>query len=231
MRAVSRKEKKFLCDLVNAKKLELTLRQIMRQDPHNGSRGYMIRSLYFDTLHDRDYVEKVFGLPVRRKVRIRVYDPSSDFALLELKQKEGADQRKRSLQITRREVGLLADGDYDFLLSRPEPFAQEIHALMSINGYMPKAIVDYNRKAFVAQENKIRVTLDNNIRATETHLDLFDTKLCTIPVLDPFNVVLEVKYDGFLVSYIRDALNQVEKSELSVSKYCLSRSGRLAFQF
>ena len=96
---------------------------------------------------------------------------------------------------------------------------------------MPKAIVDYNRKAFVVQENKIRVTLDSNIRATETNLDLFDANLCTYPVFDPFNVVLEVKFDGFLLSYVRDALNQVEKSELAVSKYCLSRSSRLAFQF
>lgn len=231
MRAVSRQEKKFLCDLVNAKKLELALGQIMWADAHNGSLGYMIRSLYFDTLHDRDYVEKVFGLSVRRKVRIRVYDPFSDFALLELKQKEGANQRKRSLRITRHETRCMMEGDYDFLLSRSEPFAQEIHALMSINGYMPKAIVEYNRKAFIAQENKIRVTLDSDIRATETHLDLFDPKLCTFPVFDPFNVVLEVKYDGFLLSCIRDVLNQVEKSELSVSKYCLSRTSRLAFQF
>ena len=126
---------------------------------------------------------------------------------------------------------MLILGETGFLLDRPEPFAQEMHALMSINGYMPKAIVVYNRKAFIAQENKIRVTLDSNIRATETNLDLFDPDLSTYPVFDPFNVVLEVKYDGFLLSYIRNVLNRVEKSELAVSKYCLSRTSRLAYQF
>lgn len=231
VRAVSRQEKKFLCDLVAAKKLEVTLGQIMKPDSHNGADGYMIRSLYFDTLHDRDYVEKLFGVHLRRKVRVRIYDPTSDFALLEVKQKEGENQRKRSLPITRQEARRLSSGDYSFLLKRPEPFAQEVHGLLCINGYMPKAIVDYNRKAFVVQENKIRVTLDSNIRATETNLDLFDANLCTYPVFDPFNVVLEVKFDGFLLSYVRDALNQVEKSELAVSKYCLSRASRLAFQF
>lgn len=39
----------------------------------------------------------------------------------------------------------------------------------------------------------------------------------------PFQLVLEVKYNGFLLSYIKDALNDVERSELSVSKYCLAR--------
>ena len=58
MRNISRKEKKFLVDLTSAKKLEGLLSQVMPGDPHNGSRGYPVRSLYFDTLHDRDFAEK-----------------------------------------------------------------------------------------------------------------------------------------------------------------------------
>ena len=50
-------------------------------------------------------------------------------------------------------------------------------------------------------------------------------------MFDPFNVVLEVKFDGFLLSYIRSMLNMVDKIELSVSKYCLARSVRMAYQF
>ena len=43
------------------------------------------------------------------------------------------------------------------------------------------------------------------------------------PVLDSSAVVLEVKYNGFLLDYIRQMLNTVDKSELSVSKYTLAR--------
>ena len=125
----------------------------------------------------------------------------------------------------------LIEGDFDGLLDRPEPFAAEIHALMSINGYRPKAIVEYDRTAFIAKENKTRVTFDRNIRATELNQGLFDPKLPLYPVFDPFNVVLEVKFDGFLLSYIRSMLNMVDKSELSVSKYCLACSVRMAYQF
>ena len=65
----------------------------------------------------------------------------------------------------------------------------------------------------------------------ELNQGLFDPKLPLYPVFDPFNVVLEVKFDGFLLSYIRSMLNMVDKSELSVSKYCLARSVRMAYQF
>ena len=231
MRNISRKEKKFLVDLASAKKLEGLLSQVMPGDPHNGSRGYPVRSLYFDTLHDRDFSEKMFGTDPRRKVRLRVYDPEADFALLELKQKQGENQRKRSLPLTQAEARRLIDGDFDVLLDREEPFAAEMHALMSINGYRPKAVVEYDRTAFIAKENKTRVTFDRSIRATELNCDLFDPKLPLYPVFDPFNVVLEVKFDGFLLSYVRSVLNMVDKSELSVSKYCLARGARMAYQF
>lgn len=231
MRNVSRKEKKFLVDLANAKQLEGLLSQVMPGDPHNGSRGYPVRSLYFDTLHDRDFAEKLFGTDPRRKVRLRVYDPAADFALLELKQKQGENQRKRSLPLTQAEARRLVEGDFDVLLDCEEPFAAEMHALMSINGYRPKAVVEYDRTAFIAKENKTRVTFDRSIRASELNYDLFDPKLPLYPVFDPFNVVLEVKFDGFQLSYVRSVLNMADKSELSVSKYCLARGARMAYQF
>ena len=41
--------------------------------------------------------------------------------------------------------------------------------------------------------------------------------------MDPFHMVLEVKYNGFLLSYIKDLLDEVHRPELSISKYCLAR--------
>ena len=90
-----------------------------------------------------------------------------------------------------------------------EPFAAEMHALMSINGYRPVAVVEYDRLAFIARENKIRITFDANMRATEAGFDIFDANLAQYPVFDPFNLVLEVKYNGFLLSYIRELLNTI----------------------
>ena len=56
---------------------------------------------------------------------------------------------------------------------------------MSINGYSPKAIVEYDRMAFVAKENKTRVTFDRSVRATETNFDLFDASFAAVSRVRP----------------------------------------------
>ena len=143
--------------------------------------------------------------------------------MLEMKQKQGASQLKRSLRVTREVAQRLITGDYAPLLQSGEAFAAECYALMQSRCYRPKAIVEYDRKAFIAKENKIRVTFDSRIVATESSFDLFDERLNMAPVLDPGAVVMEVKYNGFLLDYIRRMINTVDQSELSVSKYMLAR--------
>lgn len=222
MNRVFREEKKFLIGIDEFIKKSHTLSQVMLEDAHNGTHGYMIRSLYFDTVYDGDYFEKLAGVETRRKIRLRIYDPKADYAMLEMKQKQGVNQLKRSLRVKRADAIALTKGDYTPLLSYTEPFAAECYAMMRCRCYRPKTIVQYNRKAFIAKENKIRVTFDNNIEATESSFDLFSKKLNMNPVLDKYDVVLEVKYNGFLLDYIRRMINSVDRSELSVSKYVLA---------
>ena len=229
MNEVYRQEKKYLMTLVEMDRLQERLEPIMRPDAHNSAQGYSIRSLYFDSLDDRDYQEKIDGVEVRRKIRLRIYDPEADFAMLEMKQKQGSYQKKRSLRIGRGDAIELAAGRYDSLLRYADPFAAECYGLMHMKCYRPKTVVEYRRKAYIARENKIRITFDHEIRANEACLDLFSSQLTMYPVLDPFNVVLEVKYNGFLLSYIKSLISAANRSELSVSKYCLARSAGLKF--
>lgn len=223
MNQVFREEKKYLISLPEALQISHRLAQVMHEDPHNGIGGYPVRSLYFDTIDDRDFREKSAGVELRRKLRLRCYSPAADFAMLEMKQKQGANQLKRSLRMPREEAMLLLHGDYTPLLGHSEAFAAECYAMMHSHCYRPKAIVEYNRKAFIAKENKIRITFDSRIAATESCFDLFSPRLNMNPVLDPYCVVLEVKYNGFLLSYLRELINNVDRSELSVSKYVLAR--------
>lgn len=220
---VLREEKKFLISIADFLKTSSQLEKVMLQDPHNGTHGYIIRSLYYDTPYDTDYYEKSAGIELRRKIRLRCYDPKQTFAMLEMKQKQGARQLKRSLRVSREDAQRIIKGDYTPLLYYDEPFAAEIYALMRTRAYTPKTIVQYNRKAFIAKENKIRVTFDNRIVATESCFDLFSENLNMNPVLDPYDVVLEVKFNGFLLNYIQSMINSIDKSELSVSKYVLAR--------
>ena len=150
--------------------------------------------------------------------------------MLEMKQKQGPYQRKRSLRLSREDAEKLCRGDYRPLLGYTDPFAAEVYAIMHWKCYRPKTIVEYLRQAYVAKENHIRVTIDSRIRATEANFYLFLENLPMYPVLDPYKMVLEVKFNGFMLSYIKDALNCVKRSELSVSKYCLARSVSLGSQ-
>ncbi len=223
MNKVLREEKKFLINIADFRSTSARLEKVMRQDVHNGVHGYMIRSLYFDTPYDTDFFEKQAGVELRRKIRLRCYNPNDGFAMLEMKQKQGSRQLKRSLRVSREDAERLIDGDYEPLVKYKEPFAAEIYGMMRTRAYIPKAIVQYNRKAFIAKENRIRVTFDNRVTATESCFDLFSERLNMNPVLDPYNVVLEVKFNGFLLNYIQSMINCIDKSELSVSKYVLAR--------
>ena len=226
---VLRCEKKFMINMADFIRKSHELQQLLHEDPHNGTHGYIIRSLYFDTEYDSDFFEKEYGIEVRKKLRLRIYDPESQFAALEMKQKQGTQQLKRSLRVSREDAQRLIACDYTPLLHYPEDFAAECYALMNSRCYRPRVIVQYRRKAFVAKENNIRITFDHEIDATASSFDLFDPKLVMNPVMGRGLAVLEVKYNGFLLSYIKDMLGSLNKSELSVSKYCMARQIRSSF--
>ncbi len=231
MNEVLRQEKKFLISLPEMYEHSGYLEKVMMQDSHNRGDGYLIRSLYFDTLYERDYMEKEDGVELRRKFRLRSYGPDYSFGILEMKQKQGGMQKKRSLRMSKEDASRLINREYDVLLKYEEPFAKECYALLNMYCYVPKAVVEYRRKAFVAKENQIRVTFDHHIVGTESCFDIFDRNLLQNPVLGTELVVLEVKYNGFLLSYIKDYIQKINRSETSVSKYSLSRMTSMHYQF
>lgn len=223
MQEVLRCERKYLLNAVEFLKKSHVLQKLLREDPHNGAEGYLVRSLYFDTEYDGDLFDKEYGMEVRRKLRLRTYDPNSGAALLELKQKQGERQKKRSLWMRREDARRLTACDYTPLRNYSEPFAAECYAFMNTRCYRPRTVIQYRRMAFFVNENNTRITFDRQIDATAASFDLFSPDLPMAPVMDRSLVVLEVKYDRFLLSYIKELLSSLEKDRLSVSKYGMAR--------
>lgn len=228
---VLRQEKKYLLNYLEFRKFANLFEQILMSDPHNGYDGYIVRSLYFDTLENKDFYLKEMGVETRRKIRLRIYDPKDNFAMLEIKQKQGENQMKRSLKISKKDALELIHGKYECLLNYKEEFALECYSYMKTEGYIPVCIVQYNRKAFLCKENKTRITFDSNIIATESNFNIFDENLPMYPVFPKFNIVLEVKYNQFLLSYVKDLIKTVDKSQISASKYCLARQVTLNYNY
>jgi hypothetical protein len=194
----------------------------MPRDPHGDADGYMVRSLYFDTIDDGDYRDKVDGLEIRRKIRLRVYSPDADTAKLEIKQKRGMEQWKRSVTVPREDVPLIVAGDYGKAAERLDsPLARSILSTMRAEGYIPRTIVEYRRLAYVLETDNTRVTFDSRLRATEASFDLFADSPAMYPVMVP--TILEVKYSNFLLSHIKGALTISNLLPTSASKYCLGR--------
>ncbi len=116
MNEVLRQEKKYLISLDQYYRISRRFEKIMMQDPHNGEDGYCIRSLYFDSIDDRDFQEKEDGVEIRRKLRLRNYGASDKKAKLEMKQKQGINQKKRSLILEEADAKQLIKGNTSVLL-------------------------------------------------------------------------------------------------------------------
>ena len=221
---VSRKEIKYLISAIQFRQLEKQLVLNMHRDAYARGDGYVVRSLYFDSLFDQDYSDVLDGLETRKKIRLRVYSPDDQKAKLEYKFKQGANQRKSSLILSREQAEWIMSGQYEFLFQRPEPIAKVIYRDIMCGVYRPKVIIEYDRIAYSAPSNNIRVTFDSHIRASTANLDLFSHEICFTPLIEADVGVLEVKYDGFLFTYLQNALKNLDTRPMAMSKYVLGRS-------
>lgn len=220
---VFREEKKYLCNLPEFVYIKNVLSAVLEGDPFNGYDSYLVRSLYFDSNQDVDYFEKDAGLSERKKVRLRIYDPKAEKAKLELKAKSGSMQRKQSLTISKSHAIELINGNYEVLNEYEGEFASYMYYLMVTEQYSPKTLIEYDRVGLTAPLNNTRITFDSGVRAHEGNYNLFDDVVNCYPVISPSKGILEVKYNKFLASYIKETLRCVNLLESSASKYVLAR--------
>ncbi len=220
---VYRSEWKYYISLSEYYYLRGLLQNIMTPDPNMGPEGeYFIRSLYFDSVDNIDYMTKVAGLENRKKIRLRIYDTDSDKVKLEVKNRYNSYMQKESLSITRDEALQMIDGDLGWLDTYESSVAKKVKNFMTDYVYTPKVIVDYEREAFIYPEHNVRVTFDKKIRAAFSDR-LFDPNLLLTPVITEPMMVLEVKYDQMLPEYIKNAISTARILNSSVSKYCMAR--------
>ncbi len=220
---VYRSEWKYYLSLGEYHYLKGLLMGVMSPDPNMGERGeYYIRSLYFDSLDNIDYMTKLAGVERRKKIRIRVYDTGAAKAKLEIKNRYNAYMLKESLVMDKSDVLSMISGDYGVLLKYDTDMARKAKGIMEGCRYSPKTIVDYEREAFVYPEHNVRVTFDKNIRAVSSDA-LFDGNLAMTPLLREPVMVLEVKYDRVLPEFIKNAISSARLLNSSISKYCMAR--------
>jgi hypothetical protein len=206
-----------------SRKLGGKLTEMLDADSHNATDGYAVRSLYFDTVDDRDFFEKEDGLENRRKIRLRCYPPDFDMFKLELKEKNGNYQRKRSITLTRGAAERVAGGRLSLLMEMGD-LALEFYLSMTTGVYRPKSVVEYYREAYIMPSNDIRLTFDRQVRASESPRMFFSPVGTLHPAIERDIVIFEVKYNHFLPRYVKQTIGDYGKIQTSASKYWLSRN-------
>ena len=202
--------------------LRSRLRAVMESDPHAVDGKYHIRSLYFDNPDDKALREKLDGVNLREKFRIRLYNRDASVIHLEKKGKRSGLGTKFSADLSAEEAQRIVDGDLDWMLSYGRPLVQELYCKMRYQGMRPKTIVDYTREPFIFRPGNVRVTLDYDIRTGLGCTDFLNPDAVTIPAGDA-PILLEVKWDEFLPSIIRDAVSVPDRRAASFSKYAQCR--------
>ena len=129
---------------------------------------------------------------------------------------------KQSAVLTAQEAQAIVDGELDWMLDSGRPLVQELYSKMQTQGLRPKTIVDYTREPFVYDPGNVRVTLDYDIRTGLNCTDFLNPDCVTIPAGNA-PIILEVKWDEYLPSVIRDAVQLNGRRTSPFSKYAICR--------
>lgn len=218
-----RHELKYYINLQDYFAIKSKIRHLMKTDPNGNEKGeYEIISLYFDDIFNSAYFEKIQGVNKRKKFRIRIYNFEEKTIKLEKKSKVGEITSKEVTFISRNEYEKILNNDVDFILERnPDGFI-DFYRGVKKNFLRPKVLVRYTREAYLMRAGNVRITFDKNLKTGNNNLDLFDEN-GHFATYDPNQIILEIKYDSFFPSHLKNLIQNTGKLRGSSSKYIMSR--------
>lgn len=218
-----RAELKYTVGTAESRMLAARMAAFMERDIHGGKTGYLVRSLYFDNFYNKALREKLDGVGVREKFRIRCYDGNFGFIRLEKKSKRYNAGNKTQCRVTAEETKRILDGDIGWMVEDERALVRELYLRMQMGIYRPTVIVDYDREALTYAPGNVRVTFDRRIRGCHQPQLFFSENLPSIPAISPDRVVMEVKYDDYLPDIVNRTLLTVKTKEQAFSKYAACR--------
>lgn len=190
--------------------------------------AYNVKSIYYDTRDLRFYHEKLSGIRIRSKVRIRGYNSYSDDAnvFLEIKRKNDTTISKNRVIVAYRDIlkYMKPGSTCGEIVGNKEIKSRDFQSfLFQMNRYNlgPVVNVIYDREAYYSRiEPGLRITLDRNVHGNVTNsLDqLYVDSHQAYPFPDHF--VLEVKTQNPYPRWLNYLVSQLGVRAESVSKYC-----------
>lgn len=219
-----RHEYKFYINPFVYHELRERFRHILQCDENmSDEEGYLISSVYFDDIYHSAFDDKIKGIQFREKYRIRLYNHRDDLIKLECKSKFDNYISKKWARLTREEYNRILNGEYEFLLSRPEEICKKLYVNHATKLLKPVTVVEYRREAYVYPHGNVRITFDKRISASIGELDIFSQNYETIQVPLDDMMVLEVKYDDYIPDFIWKIIQTDRIIKCAISKYVMCR--------
>jgi SPX domain protein involved in polyphosphate accumulation len=191
-------------------------------------RTYTVRSIYFDTTALDFYYEKMDGVKIRKKLRVRTYDNTGDYAFLEIKRKYVncvAKERSR-LSILTIERLINAPENYAYEFPQDDHNARLVSGKFLYNllkkGLVPTLLVVYEREPYIDKViDQNRLTFDRNVRVLSNPdlSEIMDTDNI-VPVTGD-RIILELKFNDTMPQWMKNLTAEFGLKRQSISKYCL----------
>jgi len=228
----SRYEFKFLLNQKKATQIESEIKNFMILDANafrKKNKKYFVRSLYFDTPEYSNFYEKVDGIKIRKKFRIRSYSnnkKNNPILFLEMKGRKNQKTYKLITPILYKHLDYFLDKKKLMLLldyySKNNKVVTDFIYESFKKKLEPKVIVDYNRRPYVNKFGLLfRLTFDTNLKSSPgTSIfdikDNFSFKECVAG-----KTILELKFERSIQPWFHRIIQNYNLMRLSVSKFAL----------
>ena len=228
----SRFEMKYIIRKSISERIQKEIRNFMIYDGYANKKlkkNYFVRSLYFENNNYSNFNEKVDGVKLRHKYRIRTYSNKLDKntpIFLELKGRENLRTYKTRFFIEQNDLNLFFEKKNYFKLKKTysdnsliEQFIFDCYR----KNLSPKILVDYNRTPYINKSGLyFRLTFDNNI-VSLSNSRLYSTSLNSgwKECLAGFTI-LEVKFESSIPAWFQRIVQIYQLQIRSISKFVIA---------
>ncbi len=233
---ISRYEIKYYVPVEMADHIKNLIGPFVKLDPYAEkveNNRYLVRSLYYDTPDLDFYYEKVDGLKVRKKLRVRTYNDfhPDNIGFLEIKRRYNncVVKERTKIPITNIDELMKTPVEYVNRFKSSNGKYRSLHRFvynMTTLNLEPTLLILYDRDAFMDQiDDRARLTIDYNVRMkyAPSHNEIYTNE--TLAPVTETQCILELKFDEFMPKWMRRLVQKVKIRPESISKYCLGIDG------
>ncbi len=209
-------------------KIALNFMEVDSYALKSGKKGYFVRSLYFDNSNYDNFYEKVDGMQVRKKFRLRTYNKTlkeNSHFFLEMK---GRKQDRIIKKRTPIKVDLL---NYFYSPKDIINLYHKNHKNSLVESFIfdynrkkiiPKILVDYMRKPLINKYGLyFRLTFDSDLVVAKSKSLFNQNNFFARKKYKPGTTILEVKFERSMPAWFHRVIQTFDLRRQSISKYVL----------